>query len=95
MRIKVDYLGHVKDIVGVKDEEIEMQEKVTIRDLLDMLSAKHGNRFKKAVYESGCSDLRTNYIATVNGQLLNQLEGINTKLKDQDEVKIMPIVSGG
>jgi molybdopterin converting factor small subunit len=34
-------------------------------------------------------------MATVNGHLLNQLKGINTKLKNNDNVTIMPIVSGG
>jgi len=31
----------------------------------------------------------------VNGYLLNQLDGVQTKLKNRDHVVLMPIVSGG
>jgi molybdopterin converting factor small subunit len=34
-------------------------------------------------------------MATVNGFLLNQLKGVETKLKDGDRVILMPVVSGG
>ena len=51
--------------------------------------------FLKAVYESGSSDLKANFMATVNGFLLNQLQGVETKLKNGDHVTLMPVVSGG
>jgi molybdopterin converting factor small subunit len=60
-----------------------------------MLSKKYGAPFKKAVYESGGSDVKSNFMATVNGFLLNQLKGVETKLKDGDRVILMPVVSGG
>jgi molybdopterin converting factor small subunit len=39
--------------------------------------------------------LKPHYIASVNGLLLNQLNGIETKLKDGDRVVFMPVVTGG
>jgi len=39
--------------------------------------------------------VKPNYIITVNGYLLNQLKGLETKLKNGDHVIILPIVSGG
>jgi molybdopterin converting factor small subunit len=47
------------------------------------------------VYESGGSDVKSNFMATVNGYLLNQLKGVETKLKNGDHVILMPVVSGG
>jgi molybdopterin converting factor small subunit len=39
--------------------------------------------------------LKSQYILSVNGLLLNQLNGIETKLKDGDRVILMPVVTGG
>lgn len=96
MKVTVEYLGHIRNIIGSKrTEEIEIEGKSSVADLLVMLSKKYGAPFKKAVYESGGSDVKSNFIATVNGYLLNQLKGVETKLKDGDRVILMPVVSGG
>ena len=51
--------------------------------------------FKKAIYEPKGADVKPNYIITVNGYLLNQLKGLETKLKKGDHIALLPIVSGG
>jgi molybdopterin synthase sulfur carrier subunit len=66
-----------------------------IRDLLLLLAEKHGEPFQKAVYEPKSVDLKPHYILSVNGLLLNQLNGIETKLKDGDHIVFMPVVTGG
>ena len=96
MRVKVEYLGHIKNMLGNRrEEEIEVDEDASIRELLTVLSEKHGKSFKEALYEAGGKDIKSNFIATVNGYLLNQLNGLETKLKNGDQVVLMPIVSGG
>jgi molybdopterin synthase sulfur carrier subunit len=96
LRVKVEYLGHIKNILGSgREEEIDVEDNVSISDLLTVLSEKHGDSFKKALYEAGGKDIKSNFIATVNGYLLNQLNGVETKLKNGDHVVLMPIVSGG
>ena len=96
MKVKVDFLGHVKNVIGSdREEEVEINEGASIADLLMMLSEKYGEPFKKAVYEKSGADVKSNYIITVNGYLLNQLNGVETKLKHGDHVILLPIVSGG
>ncbi len=96
MRVKVEYLGHIRNIIGSqREEEIEVKEEASVADLLNILSERYGEPFKKAVYEPKEADVKANYIITVNGYLLNQLEGIATKLKHGDHVILLPIVSGG
>ena len=96
MKVKVDFLGHVKNVIGSdREEEVEISEGASIADLLMMLSEKYGEPFKKAVYEKSGADVKSNYIITVNGYLLNQLNGVETKLKHGDHVILLPIVSGG
>lgn len=96
MKVKVEYIGHIRNITGsIREEEIEIMTKASITDLLMVLSEKYGEPFKKAIYESKGVDVKSNYIITVNGYLLNQLKGLETKLKDGDHVTLLPIVSGG
>lgn len=96
MKVKVEYVGHVRNVIGSRrEEEVKIKDKASIVDLLTTLSEKYGEPFKKAVYEESGTDVKSNYIITVNGYLLNQLNGIQTKLKNGDHVKLLPIVSGG
>lgn len=96
LKISVEYLGHIKNITDDKrGEELETSEKAMVADLLTQLSKKYGEPFRKAIYEPKGSDIKPNYIITVNGYLLNQLKGLKTKLKKGDRVALLPIVSGG
>ncbi|MEM3700000.1 MAG: MoaD/ThiS family protein [Candidatus Bathyarchaeia archaeon] len=96
LKVKVEYFGHVRNIIkSGREEEIEIQDDASIADLLLKLSEKYGEPFQKAFYEPKGKDVKTNYIITVNGYLLNQLDGIKTKLKNGDHVALLPIVSGG
>ncbi|MEM3577921.1 MAG: MoaD/ThiS family protein [Candidatus Bathyarchaeia archaeon] len=96
MKVKVEYVGHIKNVIGsMREEEIEISDGSSVADLLMALSEKYGEAFKKAIYERMGTDVKSNYIVTVNGYLLNQLKGIETKLKNGDHVVLLPIVSGG
>ena len=96
MRVTVEYLGHIRSTIGSKrEEEIEVKEGSSVANLLLQLSKEYGEPFRKTVYEAGKTDVKSNFMATVNGYLLNQLNGVETKLKDSDRIILMPVVSGG
>ena len=96
MKITVEYLGYIKQTLGVEQaERVELEDDALVADLLSLLAEKHGQPFKKAIYEPKGLDLKPHYILSVNGLLLNQLNGIETKLEDGDRVVLMPVVSGG
>ena len=96
LKVKIEYLGHIKKMVGDRRvEEVEIKDNAIVADLLSVLSEKYGEPFKKAIYEPKAADVKSNFIVTVNGYLLNQLDGVQTKLKNRDHVVLMPIVSGG
>ena len=96
MKVTVDYLGSIKQTLGLKQaEQVELKEHASVSDLLSLLAQKYGDPFKKAVYEPKGLDLKPHHILSVNGLLLNQLNGIETKLKDGDHVVLMPVVTGG
>ena len=96
LKVTVEYLGHIRNVLGSRRiEEVDAEDDSSVADLFTMLCEKHGETFKRAVYEPGGADVKSNFIATVNGLLLNQLDGVKTKLRDGDHVVLMPVVSGG
>jgi len=96
LKVTVDYLGSIKQTLGLKQaEQVKLEENASVSDLLSLLAQKYGAPFKKAVYEPKGLDLKPHHILSVNGLLLNQLNGIETKLKDGDHIILMPVVTGG
>jgi molybdopterin converting factor small subunit len=94
--VTVDYLGSIKQTLGLKQpEQVHLKDDASIVGLLSMLAEKHGDAFKKSVYEPKDPDLKPYYILSVNGVLLNQLNGLETALKDGDHLMFMPVVTGG
>jgi molybdopterin synthase sulfur carrier subunit len=96
LKVTIDYLGSIRQTLGLnRSEQVELKADASVCDLLSLLAEKHGEPFKKAVYEPKGLDLKPYHVLSVNGLLLNQLNGIETKLKDGDRVILMPVVSGG
>lgn len=92
----IEYLGYIKKKLGVERSEIiHLNEKSSVNDLLILLSKKYGDPFKEAVYDPQVLELKPYYMISVNGLLLNQLNGLKTELNDNDQVILMPIISGG
>jgi MoaD family protein len=81
MKVKVKLFASFREIVGKKEEEIEIQEGTTVQRLLDTYIERFPNmaRFKDHI------------ILSVN----REYGSAGLELKDGDEVSFLPPVSGG
>lgn len=95
MRVKVEYLGFIKNMLNKRVEELELNQDTTLQHLLSKLSNLYGSSFKKEIFEPGQEDVKTGFVVTVNGVLMGQLAGTETKLKEGDHVILMSLMSGG
>ncbi len=96
MKVTVEYLGYIKQTLNLTQAETtELKAEATARDLLVKLADKHGEPFKKAVYDPKDSVLKPYHILAINGLMITLLNGLDTKLKDGDRVSVMPVVTGG
>ncbi|UCC57720.1 MAG: MoaD/ThiS family protein [Candidatus Bathyarchaeum sp.] len=95
MKVRVQYLGYIKNMVNKREEEFELGEEASLSDLLNKLAGVYGKAFRKEVYESGLKDVKTGFSVTVNGVLMGQLGGVDTKLGEGDNVILMSLMSGG
>ena len=90
MTIKVRFLLNFVNIFGRNAMEVKVSPDSEIRDLIDILfdsEEKRGYIFSRNNY------LKGHFL--VNGVNIFGLNGLNTSLKENDEVVIMPNMSGG
>jgi molybdopterin synthase sulfur carrier subunit len=60
---------------------------------MEALCNKYGQTFEKKVFVEG--KLSSEVIILVNGRHIAHCDGVNTKLSNEDEVSIFPVVAGG
>jgi len=95
MRIKVHYLGLLRDKVGKKEEELEVEEDISISGFLEKLTKIYGESLESIFSADRKSILDPSFVVTVNDVLIGRLNGMETRLKSGDEVSLMSLISGG
>lgn len=98
MRIKVEILPWLSDsmrpgVVGSLRLEHQL-EGSTFGDLMEELS-KADPAFARLIYDREARELRYPARAVVNQQLLEFLQGMETRLSDGDAVTLMATYTGG
>ena len=83
--VRVKFFATLRDITGLR--EIEVKGVGNIRELLNILYEKFGDKFKREIEEKN--------MILVNGHNILDLEGYDTKIDEGDEVAIFPPVGGG
>ncbi len=81
IRLNVKFFSSVRDVIGQKSVEIEVDKNMTAEQLLEHLKKKY----------SGLDDLKKQVIVAVNKNTVPK----NKRLEDGDEVALLPPVSGG
>jgi len=95
MKVKVQYLGFIKNLIKRSEDEFELEEGASLSELLNQIAGIYGKAFKKEVYEPRLRDVKMGFVVTVNGVLMGQLQGVYTRLNNDDTVILMSLMSGG
>ena len=95
MKVKVRYLGYIGNMLRKREDEFELGEGASLSELLNKLAGIYGEAFRREVFEPGLKDVKTGFVVTVNGVLMSQLRGVDTKLSEGDNIILMTLMSGG
>lgn len=85
MRIRVKFVGDLRQKVGMTDLWMHLPERATMENLLEDLR-KTGIKVESE---------NPSMVIFVNGRRLEFIGGLKAELKDLDEITIMPIIAGG
>lgn len=85
----------LRELAGKGEEPLEFDVgSVTVKGVLEELAKRYGKLFKNYLYnEEG--RVREHLQLLVNGKSISLLEELDTRLKEGDEVAIVPPVGGG
>ena len=94
MKVEVKFFTSLREITGKKVDEIQLQNSITVDELLTLLSKKYGKNFREYIYNKK-GEVQGFLSFLVNGKNINIMQGFDTKLQENDVVAILPPVGGG
>ena len=88
--IKVKFFARVREIAKTTTTEINVNDKVKLLDLMNLLADKYGSEFRDYVFKT--DHIASHIVIMINGQPVRNHE---VYLEDNDILAILPPVSGG
>ena len=95
MEVKVHYISLVKSYTNTSQDEFTMPNNTILSDLLDRIAEDYGKQFMQEVYDPIKKEMKSSFVAMVNGVLMDQLQGVKTPLKNGDSIILMSLMTGG
>ena len=96
MRIRVRGFLTVRDVLGGRKVVNVEVEEATITGLLRKLSVQFGESFEQMFFDPGNGAVSEQVAILVNGCHYSHLpHGLDTVLKDEDDVALFPRIAGG
>jgi molybdopterin synthase sulfur carrier subunit len=94
MVLTVKFVGALRHVSGTGELALSCKSRVVLRELISEI-IKELPKLKQSLINPQLEDPRPNALILVNGREISVLDGLETKLKDGDEVVLVPFVHGG
>jgi molybdopterin synthase sulfur carrier subunit len=95
MAIRVRFIGALRGASGKGKIAIKVKDSVPLREFIKKIVAEAQPKLKRALIDPELKDPRPNALILVNGKEISVLNGLETMLKDGDEVVFVPVLHGG
>ncbi len=95
MRITLHTILGLRQAIGQRLTALDLPHGSTVEDLLAYLKEGWGDRLSGHLFDPESGAVLPYVRIMVNGQTIQFLEGVETVLKEGDEVLILPPASGG
>lgn len=92
--VKISFFSILTDITDSEELIFSLENNSDIRILLKQLVLKYGKNFEELIFKNS-TDLSKYVLITVNGNDIRALDGLNTKLNQNDEIFFVPAIAGG
>jgi molybdopterin synthase sulfur carrier subunit len=91
---KIVFLSLLTDITQVDEVSLNLDDGSLIRTVLERLTSKFGDKFEEMIYKNS-KDLSKYVLITINGKDIRSLNGLDTKIQQNDEISFIPAIAGG
>jgi molybdopterin synthase sulfur carrier subunit len=93
--VEVRFMGIFHQLSGKKRFKLELEEPATVRKVVIKVTETFSSEFKRFLINSQLNDPRPNALILVGGKEINVLQGLETEIKDSEEIVFLPMVHGG
>jgi len=94
MLITVKLVGAFRGISGKTKVSIRFENKVSLKEAIKTI-VQELPKLKRTLIDPDLGDPRQSTLILVNGKEISVLNGLETMLKDGDELILVPVVHGG
>ena len=95
MKVKIFFFSPLRQILGLKETDIELPEGATVVNLFEELSNRFGEPVKKYIYHGKTGRPRGYLLYSVDEKNQSTSYKIDTKLKGGEKLAIMSPPMGG
>jgi molybdopterin synthase sulfur carrier subunit len=94
LKVTLRFVGSFCSLTGKRTLSITLDKSESLRKVIDNFTEK-SPKLKNALIDPELEKSRANTLVIVNGKEISVLKGLETKLKDGDEVVFVPVSHGG
>jgi len=95
MKVNVQFFASARELVGTRDETLELRDGATVKDLLELLVRNHGQGLRDYLYDAKNGELRKSIQLLMGDRAISQTGGLATALTDGCVIAVIPPVGGG
>ena len=93
MRVRTRYFAMLREVTGIREEEFNVPEDLTLIDFIKYIAERY-ERLKKILFDE-CGELRRGFAVAHNTVTVPRGEIRLRRIRDGDEVVILPPIGGG
>lgn len=94
MVVTVRFIGSLRAASKKSKFTLKIERTVKLKDIVNMIIEAQP-KLRRALIDPELDDPRPNVLLLVNGKEVSVLNGLDTPLKDGDELVLVPVVHGG
>lgn len=94
MAITLKFIGALRHASGNEKMALDWKAGASLMDLVNAVT-KEMPALRRSLLDEQLEEPKPNALILVNGKEISVLNGLETKLKDGDEVVFVPVVHGG
>lgn len=95
IHVKVRLLGVFRGLSGRGKLPVELEKPTVVGEVIQKLVQSFPPEFDRVLIDPELNDPRPNALILVNGKEVGVLEGLETEVKEGDEIVLIPVSHGG
>jgi molybdopterin synthase sulfur carrier subunit len=93
--VRVLLFGTFRQASGIGELELELPKESNIGGVVEGLLSRVGERLRRELIDPLSGTPLPNALILLNGVEINNLDGLETEVRDGDTITLLPVVHGG